>query len=116
VSYDSALAARVRLVLDDAPDVTEKPMFGGLTFLMSGRMFCGVVGDELMVRVGPDEYEESLARPNVRPMDFTGRPMKGYVFVTAEGCGSIRQLRPWVHKGLRFVRRDGSARARSPRR
>jgi TfoX N-terminal domain len=67
-------------------------------------MFCGVVEDELMVRVGPDFYGEALSRPNVRPMDFTGRPMKGYIFVVAEGCRTARMTKPWVDRSLAFVK------------
>jgi TfoX/Sxy family transcriptional regulator of competence genes len=69
--------------------VTEKKMFGGIAFLLDGAMFCGVSGGDLMVRVGAEAHEAALARPHARPMDFTGRPMKGYVFV-----GSRREARP----------------------
>jgi hypothetical protein len=74
-----------------------------VAFLLDGKIFCGVAGDDLMVRVGPDEYQRALGAPHVRPMDFTGRPMKGYVFVGAEGCRTQRQIEGWVQKSTKFV-------------
>ena len=78
-------------------------MFGGLAFLRGGRMFCGITNNDLMVRVGPGRYEESLRKPHVRPMDFTGRPMKGYVFVAPPGRRTNAALRAWVSLSARFV-------------
>jgi hypothetical protein len=66
-------------------------------------MFCGVATKDLMVRVGAEQHEKALARPHVRPMDFTGRPMKGYVFVGPEGCRTQRQVEAWVERGASFV-------------
>ncbi len=92
------------------PDVTEKKMFGGLAFLLDGKMFCGIVKDDLMVRVGPDKYEEALAEAYVRPMDFTGRPMNGYVFVGPGGSRIENALKKWVDQGAAFVATlDGGA-------
>ncbi|MBW3669776.1 MAG: TfoX/Sxy family protein, partial [Actinobacteria bacterium] len=71
--FDEGLAQRVRELLEDGPDASERKMFGGLAFMLGGNMCCGIVGDELMVRVGPDGYEAALARPHAREMDFTGR-------------------------------------------
>lgn len=79
-------------------------MFGGLSFLLRGNMCCGIAGGELMVRVGPDAYPKALARKHVRPMDFTGKPLKGYVYVAPPGIRSQRQLRAWVEQGLAFAR------------
>ena len=78
-------------------------MFGGIAFLVDGKMFCGVARDDLMVRVGPELYEQALGRTHVRPMDFTGRPLKGYVFVGPEGCRTQRQVEGWVAKGMTFT-------------
>ncbi len=103
MAFSAALAEQIRDALGDRPEVTEKKMFGGLAFLREGKMFCGVVGDSLMVRVGPAAYDEALGRPHVRPMDFTGRPMKGYVFVDAEGCDTIPATQDWVDRALAFV-------------
>ena len=100
MAYDEKLARRVRGVLDGRRHVTERKMFGGLAFLLRGRMFCGVIGRELVVRVGKEQYEEVLRAPHVRPMDFTGRPMKGYVYVGAAGLRSAPALAEWVERGI----------------
>lgn len=104
MAYDEGLAQRLREALEDEPGLAEKKMFGGLAFLIGGHMCCGVVGDELMVRVGPDAYEEALAAPHAREMDFTGRPMRGLVTVGVEGFDADRDLRAWVERGARFAR------------
>lgn len=101
--YDEALAARVRKTLSDCDDVAEKKMFGGLTFMVGGHMCCGVAGDELMLRLGEPAAAKALEEATVRPMDFTGRPMKGMVFVVAEGCPDARAVKRWVTKALDFV-------------
>jgi TfoX/Sxy family transcriptional regulator of competence genes len=103
MAYDEALADRIRRALGPRPGVDEKKMFGGLAFLLEGKMFCGIVGDDLMVRVGPEGHDDALRRPHVRPMDFTGRPMKGYVYVAPAGCKSDRALADWVDRGARFA-------------
>ena len=76
MAYDEELAARIRTRMDDPLGVSERKMFGGIAFLVYGNMAVGVVGRDLMVRVGNDEYERALAEPFVRPMDFTGKPLK----------------------------------------
>jgi hypothetical protein len=78
-------------------------MFGGIAFLLRGKMFCGIAKDDLMVRVGPERYEASLATKHVRPMDFTGRPMKGYVFVAPAGTARQAAVDKWVGLGAEFV-------------
>jgi len=103
VAYDERLAGRVRAVLEGRRDVSERRMFGGLAFLVRGNMCCGVVRSELMVRVGPDAYSDALSRPHTRPMDFTGRPLRGFVFVSSQGLGSARALRSWVERGVGFA-------------
>jgi TfoX/Sxy family transcriptional regulator of competence genes len=102
--YDDGLAQRVRELLEELSGLSEKKMFGGLAFLLRGNMCVGVVADELMVRVGPDAHQAALAEPHARPMDFTGRPMKGFVYVAAEGFESDGDLRDWVERGTRFAR------------
>jgi TfoX/Sxy family transcriptional regulator of competence genes len=104
VAYDEELATRIRAIVRGRAGVSEKKMFGGLAFLVGGDMFCGVVGSDLMVRVGPDAYEAALARPHARQMDFTGRPMKGLVYVSPAGIASADELRAWVDQGFRFGR------------
>ena len=104
MSYDEGLAERLREVLDSQEGVNEKKMFGGLAFIVRGHMCCGVSGDDLMLRVGPDQHDDALAQPHTRAMDFTGRPMKGFVYVGQEGLASDEQLEDWVGRGLNFVR------------
>jgi TfoX/Sxy family transcriptional regulator of competence genes len=101
--YDEALADRIRRAIGSRPDVTEKKMFGDLAFLRNGRIFCGIAKDNLMVRVSPARYQESLAKPHVRPMDCSGRLMSGYVFVGASGCRTDKTVKAWVDLGADFV-------------
>ncbi|MBL8492585.1 MAG: TfoX/Sxy family protein [Rhodocyclaceae bacterium] len=103
MAYDEGAAQRLREHFAGRGDVAEKHMFGGIAFMVAGRMTCCVVGDTLMVRVGPDGYGESLARPHVRPMDFTGRPMKGYLYVDPPGFAEDRDLAAWVGMAEAFV-------------
>ena len=105
MAYDEDLAERIRDAVGAHASIAERKMFGGLAFLLDERTFCGIVKDELMVRVGPERYEEALGRPHVRPMDFTGRPMKGYVFVTPNGCDTEEAVAEWVDIGLDSVAR-----------
>ena len=99
MAYDEHLAARVRALLDDRDDVSERKMFGGLTFLVGGNMCCGVNKDELIVRLDPEREDEALSRPNARAMDFTGRHMPGFITVRSEGLGDD-QLDGWVHEAV----------------
>jgi hypothetical protein len=120
MAYDERLAERIRRALGQPAGSTEKKMFGGLAFLLGGKMCCGIVMDNLVVRVGPERYEQALGRPHVRPMDFTGRPMNGYVFVAPAGCSSQKAVTVWVKRGSRFVSsldpRVGQARGKPHRR
>ena len=101
--YDENLAERVREVLRRRRGIREKKMFGGLAFLVNGNMACGILGRDLMVRVGPDAYEASLKKAGVRPMDFTGRPLRGMVYVGARGYRRATSLEAWVEQGLSFA-------------
>src|SRR5271170_6961596 len=103
MGYDEDLATRIRHATAGEPGVTEKRMFGGLAFLLRGKMFCGIVKEELMVRVGLERFDEFLQQQDVRPMDFTGRPMKGYLFVEPAGCRTEKDVRYWVKLGIQFV-------------
>jgi TfoX/Sxy family transcriptional regulator of competence genes len=106
MAFDQGLAQRIREVLAHPlgpADITEKKMFGGLAFLVKGNMFVGIVHEALMARVGLDAYERALAATHVRPMDFTGRPMKGYVFVDPEGLAEDSDLAGWVTLCLEFA-------------
>ena len=102
MAYDEELAQRTREALGSAP-VTEKKMFGGLAFLSRGYMFVGISGNVLMVRVGPERYAEALASPHAREMDFTGRPMKGYVYVDPLGIELDKDLERWIVASRTFV-------------
>ena len=103
MAYDEKLAQRVRSALATSRRVTEKKMFGGLAFLAGGRMCCGVLGDTLMVRVGPERHAAALSRPHARPMDFTGRPLTGFVYVAPAGIRSRQALTKWIGWSLEFA-------------
>lgn len=104
MAYDEILAERIRTILHRRKGITERKMFGGLCVLVGGNMACGVVKDELMVRVGPDRYDEALGLPHARPMDFTKRPMRGMVYVGTQGIATDEDLKAWVERGVRFAR------------
>jgi TfoX/Sxy family transcriptional regulator of competence genes len=99
VAYDERLAARVRGLLADRSDVSERKMFGGLTFMVGGNMRCGVNGDELIVRLDPGREDDALASPHARPMDFTGRRMRGFITVHPGGLAGSH-LDRWVHEAV----------------
>ncbi|MCB9513858.1 MAG: TfoX/Sxy family protein [Candidatus Latescibacteria bacterium] len=103
MAYDERLADRVRKFLASRRGVTEKRMFGGICWLVHGNMACGIVHDLLMVRVGPDSFEDALARPHTRPMDFTGRPSRGMVYVEPAGVKAGSALAAWVKRGADFA-------------
>jgi TfoX/Sxy family transcriptional regulator of competence genes len=112
MTYDDKLAERIRRVTPPISTIAEKKMFGGLAFLLDGKMFVGVAGKDLMVRVGPAAYEAALAQQHVRPMDFTGRPLTGFIFVGTPGVRTDAAVAAWVEQSLRFVR---TLPARTPR-
>ena len=102
MAYDEQLAECIRALLADRPDVSERKMFGGLTFMVSGNMCCGVNGDELIVRLDPDHEDEALARPHARPMDLTGRRMRGFIAVHPDGLKGNR-LNRWVREAVAWA-------------
>ena len=101
MAYDERLAQRVR---DSLPrrSVEEKKMMGGLTFMVNGKMCVGIVNDELMCRIDPDMQEMALEKKGCRVMDFTGRPMKGFVFVSKEGMKTKKDFDYWIKLSLDF--------------
>lgn len=103
MAYDEALARRIREALRGKAGISERKMFGGVAFLLRGHMFVGITGDSLMGRVGPDEYERALAMKHVREMDFTGKPMRGYVFVNSDGLKDADALKFWMEKCVSFA-------------
>ncbi len=103
MTYDEGLAERIRGTMDPLHGVAEKKMFGGLAFMVRGHMAVGIVKDELMVRVGPDAYERLVERPHARAMDFTGRPMKGFLYVASDGLAEDQALAHWIGHGVEYA-------------
>jgi TfoX/Sxy family transcriptional regulator of competence genes len=103
MAFDEQLAQRVGDLLAEVPDVSERRMFGGLAFLVSGHMACGVVGSDLMLRLGEAGADEALELPHVRPMDFTGRPMSTMVYVGSEGIVDDSSLNQWVERSVQYA-------------
>jgi TfoX/Sxy family transcriptional regulator of competence genes len=99
MAYDERLAARIRNLLAGRDDVAERKMFGGLTFMVAAHMCCGVHRDELIVRLDPEHEDEALARPHARPMDLTGRRMRGFITVRPDGLTGNR-LERWVREAV----------------
>jgi len=117
MAYDEKLAGRIRRLLARRGSITERKMFGGLAFLADGRMCCGVLGEDLVVRVAREHYAAALARPHVRPMDFTGRPLAGFLFVAPAGVRTAAALARWVEGALDYAAAlpQGGPAARSAR-
>lgn len=103
MAYSEALAQRIRLVLQDELGVTERKMFGGLAFMVRGNLCCGVMKEDLMLRVGAAQYAAAVDRPHARPMDFTGKPMKGMIYVDSAGIETDAALADWVQWGINFA-------------
>ena len=103
MAYDEKLASRIRKILTQYKGVREIKMFGGLCYTLRGNMCCGVDKTDLMVRVGPEKYEQALTQPHARPMDITGCPLKGFVFVDKKGYKALSSLRKWVKQSVDFA-------------
>lgn len=103
MAFDEGVAQRLREQLSDRDDVVEKKMFGGVAFMLAGNMCCGVVDDTLMARVGPENYHEALGRSHAREMDFTGRPLTGFVYVAPPGFESDEALAEWIELCVAFA-------------
>ena len=103
MAYDESVAQRVRAELDGMPGLVEKKMFGGVGFILLGNMAIGVLGSDLIVRVGAAEYAEALAQPHVKVFDMTGRPMQGWVLVSPDGIEAEEDLRHWIEQGVTFA-------------
>jgi TfoX/Sxy family transcriptional regulator of competence genes len=103
MAYDEGLAQRLHEHFEERNDIEAKKMFGGLCFMMSKHMCCGIVGDTLMARVGPDNYEDCLAAPYAKEMDFTGKAMKGMIYVSPEGIADDSDLAHRVGLCTAFV-------------
>lgn len=116
MAYDQRLAERVRLALAGRADVSERKMFGGLAFLVGGKMCVGVLNDELIVRSGAARYEESLKRTHARPMDFTGRAMTGMLYVCPAGVSRGPALQRWIELGIAGAETAAPSKRRSKKR
>ena len=123
MAYDEQLAKRILQVIGTRRDIAERRMFGGLAFLCQGRMCCGIVGSDLMVRIPVGEFDAVMRGRHVRPMDFTGRPLRGFVYVSPPGFRTAAALRTWLSHGERVAQekaarpasRSRTRRSRSPR-
>jgi TfoX/Sxy family transcriptional regulator of competence genes len=119
MAYDESVADRVRNAIVGRDGLTERKMFGGLCLMLNGNMFAGIINDELMLRVGAERSDELLGRPGARPMDFTGRPMKGYLYVEPAAFAGEVALAGWLGQALGFVEalppKGGSKPAKSKR-
>jgi TfoX-like protein len=109
MAYDERLANRIRKVFESRSDIVERKMFGGLAFLCRGRMCCGIVGSDLMVRIPADEIETAMRRRYVRPMDFTGKPLRGLAYVAPPGIRTAAGLRAWLARGERVAEQKAAA-------
>jgi hypothetical protein len=103
MAFDRGLEERLNEYFHDRQDLKVKKMFGGLCFLLSNHMCCGVMGDKLMARIGADNYEDCLCKPNATEMDFTGKPIKTMVYVMPEGFESDTDLAYWLNICVTFV-------------
>lgn len=110
MAFDERLACRVRDLLAGRGKVAEKKMMGGLTFMVNGKMCVGVVGNELMARIDPVVYNEALTRKGCREMDFTGKPMRGFVFVGPAGTSRATDLDRWIRLALDFNKKAKASR------
>lgn len=104
MAFDDGLAARIADVLCEEVGLESRKMFGGIAFMLDRHMCCGVVGSDLMLRVGPEAYDDALREPHARPMDFTGKPLRGMIYVAAEGIAEEPELAAWIARGVQFVR------------
>ena len=104
MAYDLKLAQRVREVLGSIKGLSEKEQFGGVAFLLRGNVACGIIGDELLVRVGPQRHDEAMSSEVAKPFSLTGRPSKGWALVAPSGLRSPARLKKWVEMGLEFAK------------
>jgi hypothetical protein len=113
MAFDEVFADRVQSILSRRSDAVERKMCGGIAFMVSGSMACGAVASDLMVRVGAERYEAALARAHARPMDFTGRPLRGMVYVAAGGLAIESALEAWVAEAVSVATSASPAPTRS---
>lgn len=115
MAYSVELASRVRAQLANVPNVVEKPMMGGLTFMVNDKMCVGILAAEIMCRIDPAVEPDALAMPGCRKMDFTGRPMRGFVMVAADALTTKQSLEHWLGLSLDFNSRARSSKKKGPK-
>ena len=103
MAYDEVLAERIRAALGPVKGVVEIKMFGGSCWTIGGNMAVGIAKDELMVRMAPEDGDAALVRKHTRPMDFTGKPMRGFLFIAPEGLRTAKMLQEWVDRGVTYA-------------
>ena len=103
MAYSEKLAERINSILKGKRGIVQKKMFGGICYMYKDKMSVGIVKDDLMIRVLPEKYDEYLKKPHVRKMDFTGKPLKGFLYVGSQGIKTERQLSKWIDVGLEFA-------------
>ena len=103
MAYSEDLADRVRALLAGQAGVREQRMFGGLAFMLNGNMACGIMGSELIVRVGKENLDDAMSQPDSRPFDMTGRPMRSFVCVAEEGLATDEGLALWAGRGITYA-------------
>lgn len=102
MAYDQRLADRIREILVDQPAIEEKEMMGGVAFMVNHKMCVGVIKNEMMARIDPEVYDDALEKQGCRPMDFTHKPMKGWVFISPEGIDKVKDLEYWMGLALEY--------------
>ena len=115
MAYDEQLAKQIRQVFGTRRDIAERRMFGGLAFLCRGRMCCGIVGRDLIIRVAADDFDVVMRGRHVRPMDFTGKPLRGFVYVSPPGVRTAAALRTWLLRGERVAQQNAARPTRRSR-
>jgi TfoX/Sxy family transcriptional regulator of competence genes len=103
MAYDEKLAERISKILKGKRGLVEKKMFGGIAYMLKDKMFVGIAKNQLMVRVLNERYEEYLKKPHAKEMDFTGRPLKGFLYISEDGIKTDKQLSKWIDAGIEFV-------------
>ncbi|MBE0699141.1 MAG: TfoX/Sxy family protein [Anaerolineaceae bacterium] len=104
MAFDEQLASRIKATLGPGSGVVEKKMFGGVAYLINGNMACGVHGNRMIVRIGPERYQDDLTKPHIHPFDLTGKPMAGWIVVDPLGISTGADLNYWIDRGMEFVR------------
>jgi TfoX/Sxy family transcriptional regulator of competence genes len=103
MAYNERLEERIIKLLKPQKGIVEKKMFGGVAFMLKDKMFCGIIKDDLMLRVMEDKFEELLKKPHAREMDFARRPMKGFLYINPDGIKTDKQLNHWINFGIEYV-------------